>query len=312
MFHVIVGTGAAGQSTALLLANSGEQVRLISRSGNGPDHQNIERISTDAVNTKPLIELTTGALTLFNCAMPAYDRWPMDFPPLAGSLLRTAAETGVNYVMLGNAYGYGEVTGPVHEGLPMAATTVKGRIREKMWLDALDAYKAGNVRVSEVRASDFLGGGAMSLYNLTVVPRVLAGQPANYPGSLSVAHSWSYIGDVAKTLVAVSRYERSWGRAWHVPSTSTTSVRELTERLAELAGIPRPKLSQMLFDELNRLAANDSIIAEIPEMLYLDTKPFILDSTRTEQTFGLKPTPIDNVLAETIQYFNSSENINSQ
>ena len=41
--HVIVGAGAVGSATARLLAAQGHQVRIISRSGSGPDHPAIER-----------------------------------------------------------------------------------------------------------------------------------------------------------------------------------------------------------------------------------------------------------------------------
>lgn len=305
--QVIVGAGATGSAVARLLAESDEEVRLVSRRGTGPKHPNIKRIAADARNTKRLLDLTKGAATLFNCAMPAYDRWVEEFPPLAGSLLSTAEQTGANYVMLGNAYGYGKINGPVHEDLPMAPTTVKGQIRARIWLNALSAYRAGRVRVAEVRASDFLGAGAASLYNLMVTPKILDDKPASYPGNLLVPHSWTYIGDVAKILVTISRDEYAWGKAWHVPSTSTASVLELSGKLARVAGLSNPHLTQMTIEELDHIAKSYPVMAEIKEMLYLDLQPFILDSSKTKQAFDLRPTPLEKVLTETIQYFNSSE-----
>src|SRR4051812_47385246 len=41
--HVITGAGGTGSPTALLLADAGENVRLISRRGGGPQHPLIER-----------------------------------------------------------------------------------------------------------------------------------------------------------------------------------------------------------------------------------------------------------------------------
>jgi 2-polyprenyl-6-methoxyphenol hydroxylase-like FAD-dependent oxidoreductase len=35
--HVVVGTGPVGSATAQLLAGSGDQVRVITRSGSGPE-----------------------------------------------------------------------------------------------------------------------------------------------------------------------------------------------------------------------------------------------------------------------------------
>jgi hypothetical protein len=36
--HVVVGRSLSGIRTALLLAESGERVRLVSRTGGGPEH----------------------------------------------------------------------------------------------------------------------------------------------------------------------------------------------------------------------------------------------------------------------------------
>ncbi|WP_336203719.1 NAD-dependent epimerase/dehydratase family protein [Nonomuraea sp. LPB2021202275-12-8] len=299
--HVVVGAGPTGSAVARLLAESGERVRVVSRRGAGPDHPRIERVAVDARNVEALVEAAKGATALFNCAMPPYDQWPAEWPPLAGALLSAAERTDADYIMLGNTYGYGAVDGPITEALPMAATTVKGQVRAQMWIDALAAHQAGRVRVTEVRASEYLGAGAASLYTMLVVPAVLAGQPVSYPGDLDVPHSWSHTGDVAHTLVAASRYDGAFGRAWHVPSTSDLSIRTLTARLAEIAGTAAPALSVMSKEELQRLGQTDPIMAEIPEMRYLYQQPHVLDSTRTERELDLKPAPLDDVLAETVK-----------
>ncbi|MCK9926637.1 hypothetical protein MXD62_05545 [Frankia sp. Mgl5] len=143
-------------------------------------------------------------------------------PAAAAAVLAAAERVGADYVLLGNMYGYGLVGGPVTEDRPMAPSSVKGRVRVRMWEDARAAYEAGRVRVTEVRASDFLGFDAVSLF---VAPEVLAGTPVAYPVDLDVPHSWSYVGDVARVLVAAALHEWSWRRAWHVPSTSELSVR---------------------------------------------------------------------------------------
>lgn len=296
--HVIVGAGATGSATARLLADSGEQVRLITRRGSGPVHPRIERVAADATDTARLAELATGAAILFNCAMPPYDRWPAEFPPLAAALLATAERTGSDYVMLGNTYGYGPIDGPVTEDLPMAPTSQKGIVRSQMWLDACAAHAAGRVRVTEVRANDYLGVGAYSPFTLMVGAQVLAGSPASYPGDLDAPHSWSYTGDVARTLIAAARHNESWCRAWHVPSVSEASVRELATHLAEAADAPAPQLHHMTVQELQDIGRTDSVMAEFPEMLYLYDRPNILDASSTAKTLGVTPTPLDGVLAE--------------
>jgi hypothetical protein len=45
------------------------------------------------------------------------------------------------------------------------------------------------------------------------------------------------------------------------------------------------------------------VVRELPEVAYQMERPFIIDSTAAEATFGLLPTPWEQVLAETIAYY---------
>ncbi|MGK5532420.1 NAD-dependent epimerase/dehydratase family protein [Streptomyces sp. URMC 129] len=294
--HVVIGAGPIGSGVATLLADSGDRVRLVTRSGGGPGHPAIERVAADAADAALLTELTRGAATLFHCAAPPYHRWPEQFPPLSAAALTAAERTGARYVLMGNLYGYGPVDGPLTEDLPLAAATRKGRVRARMWQDALAAHAAGRVRATEIRASDFLGRGAGSVYNLLVTAPVLAGEPAAYPADLDAPHAWTYTGDAAATLVAAARTEEAFGRAWHAPSTSHASARELTARLAELTGSPTPRLREMTDEELTTAGHTDPIAAELPEVLYLDRQPLVVDSATTERVLAVKPTPLDQAL----------------
>ncbi|MFF1909217.1 NAD-dependent epimerase/dehydratase family protein [Kitasatospora sp. NPDC058218] len=298
-FHVVVGAGSTGTATARRLADSGEAVRLVTRRGTGPEHPGIERIAADATDADRLTALTEGAAILVNCAAPPYLRWLEEFPPLAAALLTTAERTGAGYVLLGNVYGYGPVDGRIEEDRPAAPTGPKGVLRARLWADALAAHRAGRIRATEVRASDFLGAGAGSLFQFTAAPAVVAGEPASYPADLDAPHSWSYLGDVAATLVAAGRNEAAWGRAWHVPSTSEASARTLAGGLARAAGVPGPQLSAVSEEELARLGGSDEFLAAMIETNHLRYRPLLLDSARTEQVLGVAATPLDAVLAET-------------
>ncbi|WP_327109692.1 NAD-dependent epimerase/dehydratase family protein [Nocardia sp. NBC_01730] len=303
--HVVAGAGSTGSRTALLLAEAGDRVRLVSRRGLGPEHPSIERVVGDTTDADGLAALTEGARTLINTTWPAYDRWPTDFPPIATSLLAAAELADANYVSLSNSYGYGLVDGPMTEGLPMSPIAAKGAVRARMWLDALAAHDAGRVRVTEVRAASYLGRDAGSVFNFLVTLKVIAGQPASYPGDPDALKSWSYVDDVARTLATVARDDRAWGRAWHVPST-VMSLRDLVARLAKVAGAPEPQLVPMSRVDLAWAGATDPISAELIEMLYQFEHPDVLDSSLTQRTFGLSPTLIDEVLADTALFGTSA------
>ncbi|MET9387659.1 NAD-dependent epimerase/dehydratase family protein [Streptomyces sp. NPDC002928] len=293
--HVIVGRGAAASKTALLLAEDGERVRMISRTGGGPDHPLVDKIAADATDTDRLTELTEGADMLFTTAAPPYHLWPEQFPILSASLLSAVRRTGVSYVMLGNLYAYGPVSGPITPDFPLAATGPKGRTRARAWEEAA----ASGVKVTEVRAAQFYGAGAFSVFSLMVQRQVVEGRLVLVPQELDVPHSYSSIGDTARTLVAASRNEQAYGRAWHVP-TSTLSVRELAVRLAELAGAPKPRMEEMTERDLTLLAFTEPFWAEMHEVLTKPGHPFVIDYSETEKILGMSATPVDDVLREVI------------
>ncbi|MCX5196721.1 NAD-dependent epimerase/dehydratase family protein [Streptomyces sp. NBC_00249] len=296
--HVITGAGAIGTATARLLADAGEKVRVITRSGGGPRHPLVERVAADVTDAARITQLLEGAEVLYNAAAPAYQDWRTQFPPLAAALLTAAERTGVGYVMLGNLYGYGEVTGPLTPALPMRPTSDKGRVRAALWEEALAAHRAGRVRAAEVRGSDFLGAAAVGLFPLMAAPAVLAGAEAVLPVGLDRPHAWSYVDDVARTLIAVGARDDAWGRAWHVPSTSELSPRELMGRLARAAGAPAPRLRTMTPQELAEAVAGDAVMAEIPEMAYTYDRELLVDASDTERVLGVRATAIDHVLEE--------------
>ncbi|MFI9509468.1 NAD-dependent epimerase [Nocardia sp. NPDC052566] len=293
--QLIVGRGATASATALLLAESGDRVRIVSRGGGGPQHPNIEPVAADALDTAALTELARGAATVFNMAMPAYHTWPQTVPPLFRAIRSAAEQVGADYVMLGNLYGYGPVDGVVTEDAPLAATGPKSAVRAQMWEEAKVAHDAGRLRVTEVRAGQFLGAGAVSPFSIIVQPRVIAGQLAVVPQELDLPHPFTAIADAAAAAVAVARDDRSWGRAWHAPITTTT-VRDVATRLAVLSDAPAPRLEVMTDRELAVLGHTDPFWGELFETYYLSHRPYVADDSALRNTFGVAATEVDDVL----------------
>lgn len=305
--HVIVGSGPIGSATARLLAARGEQVRMVTRRGTGLQDPAVERVAVDAADRIAFRKVASDATVIYNCAAPPYWRWATEFPPLAASLLAAAEETGAVLVTSSNLYGYAPTDDLINEDLPLTATTIKGRVRGQMWRDALASHQAGRARVAEARASDYIGAGALSWLTETVLKPVAAGKRAMVPADLDAPHSWTYTGDVARTLITLADDERAWGRAWHVPSQPAMSVRELAARAAKLSGVPTPRLSVMPKSVLwfaGLLAPiggdNAKMVRELREVDYQRHRPWLLDSSATTTVFGLKPTPLDDALHETM------------
>ncbi|MDH6575463.1 NAD-dependent epimerase/dehydratase family protein [Kitasatospora sp. MAP5-34] len=298
--HVIVGAGPVGSATARLLADRGDEVRLITRSGSGPVHPGIERVRADATDPEALIRLAARATAIHHCAQPPYHRWTTEFPPLNASILRAAEVTGAVLVSVGNLYLYGLVDGPMTEDLPARPNSAKGRVRAELWAAQLAAHDSGRIRTAEVRGSDYLGAGVVSSFTVMVLPAVLRGRRALAPADVEAPHSWTYTGDMARTLVAVADDESAWGRPWHAPTPPPRSIRELADLTATLAAAPAARTSRMP-TALLRLAGLFSAEArEIPEVRYQFDHPFVVDSSRAQEAFALTPTPTEDALRETV------------
>jgi nucleoside-diphosphate-sugar epimerase len=292
--HVIVGAGPVGTATAEHLARRGHHVRVVTRSGSGPAVA--ERIAADATSTQRLAELTAGADALYNCANPPYHRWPALWPPLHAAILGAAEKSGAVLVTASNLYGYGPVSGPIHEGLPLAASAEKLRIRADMWRSALAAHEAGRVRVTEARASDYLGPGAASVFTMVVAPKVRKGRSVLVPASVDQPHSFTYTGDVGATMAVLGTDPRAWGRAWHVPTPPPLTIREVARRYAAFAGAPQPRLSVAPGAALWLAGLFDTEAREFAKVRYQFERPWVLDSAAAQATFGLVPTSVDDAL----------------
>ena len=295
MLHVIVGAGPVGTATANLLADRGEQVRVITRRGTGPERPEVERVAADATDSARLSELTKGAVALYNCANPPYHQWLTDWPPLSQALLRAAESSGAVLATASNLYGYGPVAGPINDVTPLAATQPKLKVRADMWRDALAAHQAGKIRATEVRASDYIE--TNSIFSIVLVKPLLAGQRAWVPAKLDVPHSWTSVSDVAATLVTVATTERAWGRGWLVPTNPPLTVRELATRFTALNGAPAPRLTSLPYPALWTAGLLNATAKELRYTNYQWNRAFTIDSGVTERELGLAPTPIDSALA---------------
>ncbi|MFV0137620.1 NAD-dependent epimerase/dehydratase family protein [Streptomyces sp. HMX87] len=302
--HVVIGFGPAGAATARLLAENGHSVRVITKSGRGPE-PGIEHLALNAADGGALSEAVKGAAAIYSCAAPPYHRWTRDWPPLASSLCAAAEASGAVLVMLGNLYGYGPVDGPLTEDLPLAATGPKGRVRAAVWEQAHALHQQGRIRAVEVRASDFFGPGVTDGGHLAgrVVPRLLRGKPVSTLGDPDAPHSWTYLPDVAGALAEVAGEERAWGRPWHIPTRPALSVREMVDRLAGEAGTA-PVAVRGLPPAVPAVASLVSpLMRELKEIRYQFDRPFVVDSSAYESAFAVRATPVDEQIRATVDWW---------
>ena len=292
--HVIIGAGSIGTNVARLLTERGDSVRIVTRSGSGPEHPLIERVAADASDPARLTELARGAAVIYHCANPpSYTEWERLLPPLQTAVIAAAKANDAVLALTGSLYAYGpQPGGRMDEHTPMAATGRKGRLRRRMWEQALGA----GIRTVEVRGADYVGKDAAGIYSMLIEPALSKGRAAWITGHLDMPHTFTVNTDMARALVTLARDERAWGRAWHVPSPPAVTIRDLAHRYATAAGRPPVTLIQMPRLVMRVAGLVVPIAREVAEMDYQWYAPFRMDATETAATFGLTATDLDTAI----------------
>lgn len=307
---VVLGAGAVGQGTARELAGAGHSVRIVSRSGRGPACAGVEAVRADAADVEHLVTVSSGAAAIVNALNPSsYTRWERDWPPLAQAALAAAERSGAGLVTVSNLYGYGLVEGPMREDHELRPNGPKGEVRARMWEQALAAHREGRVRVTELRASDYVGPGvsAQSLLNSMVIAPTLRGRPVwLVMGRGDVPHTWTDVRDTARLAAVLATDDRSWGTAWHVPSGAARTIQEVADEAARMCGRAPRRVHGIPRGGVTALGTVVPLLRELRETRHQFERPFVLDSSRAAATFDLAPTPWEQTLKETVAYLSAT------
>ncbi|WP_305786071.1 NAD-dependent epimerase/dehydratase family protein [Symbioplanes lichenis] len=290
---VILGAGPVGTAVAQQLIAQDRHVRVITRSGSGP--ASADRVAADVADQDRLITLTRGSDVIYNCVNPPYTAWPKAWPPMSAAMIAAARAHDAVLAITAPVYAYGsQPGGHMTEHTPLAAVGRKGRIRRAMWEDA----RAAGIRTVEVRGADYLGARTTGVFSAVLAPAVAKGRTAWMPADLDAPHSWTYAGDMATALVTLARDDRSWGNAWHAPTHTGLSIRDLAGHFFAVTGAPEVPLRRMPRWMMRRAGLLVPMARELAEMDYQFYGPFLLDTTETDRVFGLPRTDLDTVLRE--------------
>lgn len=306
--HVVLGTGPIGRAVAQELVKRGERVRMVSRSGKMDEvPAGVEVVACDLYDPERVREVTREAKAVYQSAQPAYQEWTANFPKLQNSILDGLTGNHAKLVLVENVYMYGDTRGrPMTEDLPYNAHTRKGRVRGEISSAAFAAHKEGRIRVTAARGGNYFGPwGTDSTMGGRVFYPLLRGKPAQLIGCTDQPHTHTYLKDFGTALVLLGERDEADGQVWHVPNDQPAMTQaELVRLFAQEAGI-EPKVSSMgkammWFGGFFIPEARESV-----EMMYEFDKPFMIDSSKFEKTFGLKATPIHDSIKETVAWYKS-------
>jgi nucleoside-diphosphate-sugar epimerase len=304
--HVILGTGQLGLAIMDELVRQGEPLKLVNRSGQGNEvlPEGVVLETADLTDPAQVTTVCEGAEIVFFCAQPPYNQWPELFPPLAAAVVEGVARAGAKLVFASNVYMYGPTNGqPIHEDLPYASQTRKGKARAAVATMLLEAHAQGRLQVVIGRAADFYGPRVTdSMAGEMLFGAALSGETGILVGDIDVPHTLTYIRDFARALVTLSHHDEAYGRAWHVPSAKTITARQFKELIE--AEVGQPLKVRVVGKTMMRLAGLFNPIArETAEIMYEFDEPFIIDHSRYVAAFGNGTTPHEEAVRETVDWY---------
>jgi nucleoside-diphosphate-sugar epimerase len=241
--------------------------------------------------------------TIVYCAglpYPAHNR----HPAMMRTVIEAAAAMRVErLILISSVYAYGVPrTSRVAETHLRQPETRKGQFRKEQEDLVLEAHGKGRIQGMVLRLPDFYGPGVELGYAPLVFTAALARKTANWVGPVSALHEFVYVPDVAPVLLNLASLPECYGEAWNCGGAGPIAPVDFITRVYRAAGRD-PKYRSVGRGLLKILGWFSPDMREIPEMMYLQETPVILDDSKLLAKLGnVHKTPYDEGIRQTIEF----------
>ncbi|MEO8017006.1 MAG: SDR family oxidoreductase, partial [Pseudomonadota bacterium] len=308
---VLGATGGIGGETARQLRDAGWEVRALKRGAaqDSAQRDGIVWLRGDAMNLQDVMSAAKGCSVIVHAVNPpGYRRWAELVLPMLDNTIAAAIAEGATVVLPGTVYNYGPDAFPVlSEASPQHPATRKGAIRGEMER-RLQAAAGRGARVLIVRAGDFFGpqtGNSWFSQGMVKPGRPI--RTIGVPGDKGVGHQWSYLPDVARTMVKLlARRDTLDGftalhMAGHWDADGTEMAQAIRRTVQKRTGAA-PRIGVFPWWLATLVSPFVPTLRELREMRYLWRNPIRMDNTRLVQVLGHEPhTPLDAAVEATLE-----------
>ncbi|WP_054812734.1 NAD-dependent epimerase/dehydratase family protein [Nocardia arizonensis] len=301
--HIVTGAGPVGTTVAEQLAEIRHTVRVLTRSGGGPDHPLVERRRVDVTDPAQLAGQFDGAAAVYHCVHASkYEAktWWAELPSTEQLVLAEAGRADTVVAFPESVYSYGKVFGRIGEDMPRTADFGKPAVRAAL-LRAREAHATPTVSIA---AADFLGPHVLSsVAGENLFEPLVAGRRGRALGRLDVPHSFTYVPDLAAAMIAAAADRALWNSFLHAPTASAITQRELVAMIGAAAGVDKPGVMTLTPWMIKSLGLVSPMMRSMAEMSYHLGGPVEFDSTASERRLGLAPTPLEQAVAATVAWW---------
>ncbi len=293
MITILGAGGVISNEVVKLLAAAKQPFRLVARKPvSAPGAA--ETVSADLADQEQTVRAVAGASMVYLLAGLKYDHqlWAEMWPRIMGNVIEACKRADAKLIFFDNVYMYGRVSGAMTEQTPFNPCSKKGEVRAKIATSLVAAWKAGALTAMIARAADFYGPATPNgLPNVLVFEPFSKNQKASWMANDSVAHSYTYTADAARSLVMLAESESAWNQTWHVPTTPNPPTgKEFVGMAAKEFGVA-PRYRVLSRPMVRVIGWFNPLVGEVYEMLYQNDAPYLFDSTKFARAFGFSGTP---------------------
>lgn len=317
---VLGATGGIGSEVTLQLLSAGWQVRALRRGGaphassspspspDTPPDIGIEWIDGDAMCADDVLAAARECEVIVHAVNPpGYRNWNTQVLPMLDNTIAAATRHGATIVLPGTVYNYGPETFPLlREDAPQRPLTRKGKIRATMESRLRDASRNG-VQTIIVRAGDFFGPRTRnSWFAQGLVKPGRTAHIVQVPNAPGVGHEWSYLPDVAQTMVMLIERRHSLAdfANFHMAGHWDADGTELAAAITRVMSRHGVDVTTRRFPWWLMMALSPFVttLREVREMRYLWQQPVRMDNTQLVDVLGEEPhTPLDVAVQATLE-----------
>lgn len=262
-----------------------------------------ELVAADLSDAQAAANAARGADTIIYTLGVAYTEFQL-YPKLMRTAVEAAAAAGVaRFVLVTGVYSYGiPQTQRVAETHPRVPVSRKGQLRKEQEDIAMDAHERRLFKTLIVRLPDFYGPYADNSLANPIFRAALTGKTANWLGPVSTPHEFVFVPDAGPVIVELASRDDCYGEAWHFAGPGEITALGFIQKIYQAVG-REPKFRSAGRTLLRILGWFNPLMRELPEMLYLQETPVLLDDSKLHRKLGqVHQTTYDEGIRQTLAW----------